>query len=74
MTDRGIMRRSLLAGRQMLGRFAALEWHYVDILASVHRFGHRGVLGRVDDVSIRNCEVIRTPKGFNWSVLEGCRS
>lgn len=66
------MRRSLLASRQMLGLFAALEWYYIDILASVNCFGHGEVLGRVDDVSAGNREVTCIPKGFNWCVLGGC--
>ena len=66
------MRRSLLAGRQMLGFFAALEWHYIDILAGVNCFGHGEVLGCVGDVSVGNREVTRIPKGFNRCVLGGC--
>jgi len=66
------MRRSLLAGRQMLGLFAALEWHYVNILASVNCRGHGEVLGRIGDVRAGKREVTRIPKGFNWSVLECC--
>ena len=55
----------------MLGLFAAIEWHYVDILTGVKCFGHGGVLGRVGDVSAGNREVTRIPKRFNWCVLEG---
>jgi len=73
MTNGGATRRSLLAGRQMLGLFAALEWHYIDILASVDCLGHGGVLGRVGDVSAGNRQVTRIPKGFNWCVLGGCK-
>jgi hypothetical protein len=51
MTNGGTARRSLLAGRQMLGLFAALEWYYIDILTSVNGFGNRVVLGGVGDVS-----------------------
>ena len=55
----------------MLGLFAAIEWHYVDILAGVNCFGHGEILGRVGDVSAGNREVTRIPKRFNWSILEG---
>lgn len=70
-TDGRAMRRSLLASRQMLGLFTAIEWHYVDILASVNCFGHGEIFGRVGDVSAGNREVTRIPKRFNWCVLEG---
>ena len=56
----------------MLGLFAAIEWHYVDILAGVHCFWYGEILGCVGDVSAGNREVAGIPKRFNWCVLEGC--